>query len=133
MKKIVVFIAIIIILIVYLCLRITKCSNFKTKFYSVNNNKYCLLTSVTEQEWERGLMFYKSKKELNGADGMIFIFPDKQIRNFWNKNTFIDMDIYWMNDDTVVGKSFLPSIVKSKETVIVGSNENVNKVVEIIK
>ena len=37
---------------------------------------------------------------------MIFIFPDKERQTFWNKNTYLDLDIYWMNDDKVVGKSF---------------------------
>lgn len=78
-------------------------------------------------------MFYKNKQELKGADGMIFLFPDKQVRSFWNKNTHLDLDIYWMNDKEIVGKSFLPSILKSKEIVVVKSVGEVNKVVEIVK
>lgn len=78
-------------------------------------------------------MFYKSKKELGGADGMIFIFPEKDYRTFWNKNTYLDLDIYWIDDNKVVGKDYLPSILKSKEIVTVKSRVEVNKVVEIIR
>ena len=100
--------------------------------YSINNTKYKLLVADEQEEWQKGLMFYKNKQELKGADGMIFIFPDKDYRTFWNKNTYLDLDVYWLNDDKVVGKSFLPSILKSKKVVTVGSGEEVNRVVEII-
>jgi len=78
-------------------------------------------------------MFYKSKKELKGADGMIFIFPNKEIRSFWNENTYLDLDVYWLDDDRVVGKDYLPSILKTKEPYTINSKEEVDKVIEIIK
>jgi len=107
----------------------------KTPFikYKLNNRTYKLLTAKNQNEWERGLMFYKNKKELKGADGMIFIFPNKDHRTFWNKNTYLDLDVYWLDDDKVAGKSFLPSILKSKQPVIAISPGKVNRVVEIIK
>jgi len=100
--------------------------------YSISNIKHKLLVADSPDEWQKGLMFYKDKQELKGADGMIFIFPDKQIRNFWNKNTYLDLNLYWLDGEVVVGKSFLPSILKSKETVVVKSPDKVNRVVEII-
>jgi len=101
--------------------------------YSIDNVKYKLLVADEQNEWEKGLMFYKDKKELKGADGMIFIFPDQDYRTFWNNNTYLDLEIYWLDDNKVVGKSFLPSILKSKEIVTVNSGEEVNRVIEIIK
>ncbi len=97
--------------------------------YQIENRNYCLLTATNQQEWEKGLMFVK---KLDNADGMIFIFPDKQSRSFWNKNTLADLDLYWLVDDKVVGKSFLPSIEKSKEVVVVNSPKPVDKVVELV-
>lgn len=76
-------------------------------------------------------MFYKSKKEL-GADGMIFIFPNKQFQSFWNENTYLDLDVYWLKDDKVIGKSHLPPITKTKDVVTINSPGAVDKVVEII-
>ena len=74
-------------------------------------------------------MFYKKPVDF---DGMIFIFQNKEIRSFWNENTYLDLNLYWMDDNKVVGKSILPSILKSKEIITVNSGKKVNKVVEII-
>ncbi|KKQ23719.1 MAG: hypothetical protein US40_C0007G0033 [Candidatus Roizmanbacteria bacterium GW2011_GWC2_37_13] len=101
--------------------------------YKLNNKTYKLLTAKNSVEWQKGLMFYKSKKELKGADGMIFIFPNKEIRSFWNENTYLDLDVYWLDDDRVVGKDYLPSILKTKEPYTINSKEEVDKVIEIIK
>lgn len=109
--------------------------NKKSPFieYKLNNKTYKLLAARNSAEWQKGLMFYKSKKELKGADGMIFVFPDKQIRSFWNENTYMDLDIYWLEYDKIVGKSYLPGIEKSKDVVTVDSPKPVNKVIEIIR
>jgi hypothetical protein len=100
--------------------------------YNLNGKTYKLMTAKNNSQWTKGLMNYRSKKELNGADGMIFIFPDRQLRQFWNENTYLDLDVYWIDDDKVIGKGFLPSIEKSKEVVIIESETKVDKVVEII-
>ncbi len=129
MKKFI-FILLVLAAITYLFLfKKNSCSNNQAKTYQINSKSYCLLIANNQKQWEKGLMSYK--KPVN-FDGMIFVFLDKQIRSFWNKNTNIDLDIYWMNDDKIVGKSFLPSILKSKETVVVESPDKVNNVVEII-
>jgi len=98
--------------------------------YQRQRKKYQLLVADTPVKWERGLMYYK---KLKGVDGMIFIFPDKKIRRFWNKNTYLDLDIYWLDDNRVVGKDYLPSIIKTKEPFTISSKGKVNKVVEIIR
>ncbi len=130
MKKII--IPILLIFLVFLIYFLSNRNNSLIN-YKLNNKTYKLLTAKNSSEWQKGLMFYKNKSELKGADGMIFIFPDKQIRSFWNKNTYLDLDLYWINDEEVVGKSFLPSINKSKETTTVSSPKIVNKVVEIVQ
>jgi len=99
-------------------------------FFELDGKIYLLKQAKTEKEWQRGLMFVK--KPVN-YDGMIFVFPEKKIRTFWNKNTFLDLDIYWLNDEKIVGKDFLPSIEKSKEMIMKTSPAPVNKVIEIIK
>ena len=101
----------------------------ETLDYKIKNKIYKLLIADSPKEWERGLM---DIRKLNNADGMIFLFPDKKPRVFWNKNTYVDLDIYWMFDDKVVGRDFLPSINKSNGVVYVSSPVPANKVVEII-
>ncbi len=98
--------------------------------YSLEGKTYRLLVADEPGEWERGLMYVRQAKDF---DGMLFIFPDKRIRQFWNKNTFVDLDVYWIAGDRIVGKSFLPSVEESEKIVIVSSPEPVDKVVEIIK
>jgi uncharacterized membrane protein (UPF0127 family) len=82
------------------------------------------------QEWSKGLMNYR--KPVN-FDGMIFIFPKKEIQSFWNMNTYLNLDLYWLDDDKVIGKSFLPSIENTKNIIYVNSPKPANKVIEIIK
>ncbi|MEK7177394.1 MAG: DUF192 domain-containing protein [Patescibacteria group bacterium] len=130
MKKILFISFILIVIVCYFVFKNNYCQNNQAKKYFINNKNYCLLTANNQDEWEKGLMFYK--KPVN-FDGMIFIFPEKQMRTFWNKNTYMDLDIYWLNDEKVVNKSYLPSILKSKEIVTVNSEEKINRVVEIIK
>ena len=130
MKKIILFILFAFIVITYLFVfKKNNCPNNQAKIYQINNKNYCLLTAGNQEQWEKGLMFYKKPVDF---DGMIFIFSNKQIRSFWNKNTYLDLDVYWLEDNKVVGKSFLPSILKSKKTVVIKSPDKVNRVVEII-
>ncbi len=98
--------------------------------YKIKNKTYKLLVADSSKEWERGLM---GVKELNNTDGMIFLFPDKKPRVFWNKGTLLDLDVYWILDDKVIGRDFLPSIKKSFGVVYVSSPAPVNKVVELIR
>jgi len=105
-------------------------NNEKLISFELEGKKYLLKKANNPQEWQDGLMFIEKPVNYNG---MIFIFPDKQIRSFWNKNTFIDLDIYWLDDDKIIDKDFLPSINSSKEVITKTSPMPVNKVIEIIK
>jgi len=98
--------------------------------YELDKKIYLFREAKTPEEWQKGLMFVKKPVDY---DGMIFIFPDKQIRSFWNQNTFVDLEVYWLDDDKIIGKEKLPSIIKTKTVKIITSPLPVNKVVEIIK
>ena len=130
MKRIIFIMLFFTVVTCYFVFKNNNCQNNQAKKYYINNKNYCLLIADSQDEWEKGLMFYKKPLDF---DGMIFIFPDKRVRSFWNKNTYLDLDLYWMDEDKVVNKSYLPSILKSKIIVIVESKEKVDKVVEIIK
>lgn len=98
--------------------------------YNLDGKNYRLLIADTPQEREKGLMYIK---DLKGIDGMIFLFQDKEMRSFWNKNTYLDLDLYWISDDQIVGATFLPSMEKSKKIIMVYSPVPVNKIVELKK
>lgn len=102
--------------------------NYQKIYYRLNGKRYYFLVADTDEKRIKGLM---NIKELKNYDGMIFIFSKKDFRSFWNKNTYLDLDLYWIADDKVVGKNFLPSIKKSKNLVIITSPEKVNKVIEL--
>jgi poly-gamma-glutamate synthesis protein (capsule biosynthesis protein) len=98
--------------------------------YELENKIYLLREAKTPGEWQKGLMFVKKPVDY---DGMIFIFPDKQIRSFWNQNTFLDLEVYWLDDDKIIGKDKLESIEKTKVIKTIQSPGPVNKVIELIQ
>ncbi len=136
MKFILVSLACILIIMVGIILnkinaRIRKPWNgYSVVTYEFANKRFNLAVADTAEKWEQGLMFVQKPQSI---DGMVFIFPDKQVRTFWNKNTHLNLQLRWMIDDEIVGKSELPSIDISKKIVTVKSPEAVNKVIEIIE
>ncbi len=104
-------------------------SGYTISDYSVDGKKYHLLLADSDAKWSQGLMFYRT---LDGVDGMIFIFPDKRMRTFYNKNTYMDLTLLWLDGKRVVGSSQLPSIEKSKNLVYVSSPEEVTAVIELV-
>ena len=53
----------------------------------------------SESTRETGLMF---RREMDKNHGMIFVFPDAEIRAFWMKNTFIPLSIAYMDADGAI-------------------------------
>lgn len=48
------------------------------------------------EEWSHGLMF---KKSMHEDEGMLFVFPNSEIRSFWMKNTFIPLTIGYFDSN----------------------------------
>ena len=96
--------------------------------FELNDKKLKLLIARNEQEWKKGL---SGIYELSDYDGMIFLFPKKEIRRFWNKDTHLDLLVYWLDDDKIIGQGYLPSIEKTKDILEIISPAPVNKVIEV--
>lgn len=62
------------------------------------NSKKILTVEVakTEAQHAYGLM---NRKSLPKNQGMLFVFEDEQIRNFWMKNTLMDLSIGYFDKD----------------------------------
>jgi hypothetical protein len=66
-------------------------------FYSMNNEPLISIDielADTEYDRQLGLMKRKSMEE---NQGMLFIFPDEELKSFWMRNTFISLDIIFVN------------------------------------
>lgn len=75
--------------------------------------------ALTREEQSKGLMF---RKELKEDRGMLFVFREAGEKSFWMKNTFVELDIVFLDRDLKVGKVFHrvpPSNVKEGGEVAV--------------
>lgn len=82
---------------------ISNATTPKVTFWSAAGDKslatFFVELATDDQERARGLMYRKSMKD---DWGMIFIYPDDGHRSFWMKNTFIPLDMVFINSRGVV-------------------------------
>lgn len=79
-------------------------------------DKGCLKVelALTPQQRAQGLMF---RKNLPRDKGMLFVFEDDDYWVFWMKNTYVPLDMIWLNADKKV-----VHIVKDIQPVKEGGN-----------
>jgi len=51
---------------------------------------------ATDEARQKGLMF---RRQLRDGRGMLFVFRNQEVHSFWMKNTYITLDIIFINDD----------------------------------
>ena len=59
--------------------------------------------ALTPEEHGKGLMFVK---DLPQNRGMLFVFDDDGVKDFWMKNTYIDLDMVFISRDMKAGRIF---------------------------
>ncbi len=115
--------------------KLTKCQTTFATYEVVEKNikekKYKLLVADSDASHAQGLMNVKSKKDICGHDGMLFVFEKAGIQTFWNQNTLVDLDLYWMMGDRVIREDKLVNIADNGMKIY-SSLLPVDRVVEII-
>lgn len=67
---------------------------FEKKKLQIGSQTVSVEIADNSEKSAQGLMY---RKELKEGDGMLFVFPDEQIRSFWMKNTFVPLSIGYFN------------------------------------
>ena len=80
--------------------------NLEKTTINLDGKDYTLFIARTAIDKMRGL---SNIEKLEGADGMIFYFDPPQKATFWNKKTFLDLELIWMKNGKIVGRDFLPA------------------------
>lgn len=71
-------------------------NNQSNSYVIINNYTINVELALTNEERQKGLM---GREILNDNDGMLFIFENEEIHEFWMKNMIISLDIIWINSD----------------------------------
>ena len=76
---------------------------------------YHVEVAKTNEEQVKGLMY---RLELKKNEGMLFLFDNEKKTSFWMKNTFIPLDIIFINKNGSINKIYKNTIPKSKKRII---------------
>ena len=93
-----------------------------------NKNAKELSLEIADNEQKRsyGLM---NRKDINSNSGMLFIWKNRQIRNFWMKNTHFNLDIFFLNNQSEIIEIYKNA--KAFDETNIKSQNEVNFVVEL--
>ena len=104
---------------------------FKKIMCSINVNKKNpqeLSLDIADNELKRsyGLM---NRRDMKPNSGMLFIWKDSQIRNFWMKNTHFNLDLFFLNKQGQIIEIYKNA--KAFDETNIKSQNKVNFVVEL--
>jgi uncharacterized membrane protein (UPF0127 family) len=91
----------------------SKLKNIICKMHIKNNKNITLSLDVADTKEKRsiGLMH---RNKIKNNHGMLFLWPDSQIRVFWMHNTFINLDLFFMNQEGVIIEIYKNAIALDK-------------------
>jgi uncharacterized protein len=90
------------------------------------NKKLYLDIADTEKKRSYGLM---NREKIMADNGMLFIWNKSEIRNFWMKNTLLNLDLFFINMNGVIVSIYRNA--KALDQKNISSNEKVTFVLEM--
>lgn len=66
------------------------------KIVSINDIKISVVLANDQEAWEKGLSGTKSLKD---REGMLFMFPESALYEFWMKDMRYPIDIIWLDEN----------------------------------
>ena len=99
MKKQSLIFLILIFMIFLISIYIISNQQNKNPEVCFEENCFSVELALAQEEQARGLMF---REFLNEDKGMLFVYDEEKIYNFWMKNTLIPLDIIWINSNKEV-------------------------------
>lgn len=67
--------------------------------FDSNSSEFELEIAETREQWTIGLM---NRRNMDKEKGMVFIFPEESMQAFWMKNTYIPLDIIFLDSNQEV-------------------------------
>jgi uncharacterized membrane protein (UPF0127 family) len=106
----------------FIAARAEKYSLLPVSFVTSNGketSKFYTAIVSTPAEQERGLMYVK---KLDPNKGMIFVYNEEEQRSFWMKNTYVSLDIFFLDRYLkVLGIKKAAEILSEKPIEIAGA------------
>ncbi len=98
----------------------------KSRYYAeIKERKIYLEIAADPESRSMGLMFRDS---LGKNNGMLFIFPDEEVVSFWMKNTFMPLDIAFIDSSGIIVKT---ASMRPHDRTPVGSEFEVKYALEV--
>lgn len=120
--------------LIFICLSFSNINadeiKFKKSYITIQtqNSEYIFNVEIakTALERQRGLMF---REELKQNEGMLFIYPEKQIIKMWMKNTLIPLDMIFIDENGKIIDIYKMTL--PKDLTPIGPEVNLKGVLEI--
>src|SRR3989344_1775222 len=127
MKKVILIIAILFLIGALAFLTVRNQSGRPT--VAINGQTYFIEIADTAASQQHGL---SDRTSLPQEHGMLFIFPEKQVRSFWMKDMHFPLDMIWIDGDTIVDiTENVPPPTPGESPAIVYPKAPVDKVLEL--